>query len=282
MEKLIDLHAHTTASDGSMRPAELVRQAKEAGLCAIAVTDHDTVSGVEEAQEEGRRIGVEVIAGVEIGVEFLPEMHMLGYFFNDSYKNIGAVLSELINNREMRNPKIIAKLNELGFDISNDEVVSASEGDVIGRPHIAKVMVDKGYVKTINEAFDKYLASGRPAYFKKDRLSPYQGIQEILKAGGIPVLAHPMHLDLGLAQLDELLFRMASVGLKGVEVYYVDHPYNFKEQVKYLAKKHKLIATGGSDFHGSFKPEIKLGKGYGKLKIPYSILEELKGEIPNT
>ena len=276
MEKWIDLHTHSTASDGSMRPAELVRYARETGLAVIALTDHDSMGGVEEAIEEGKKIGVEVVAGVEIGVEFKPEMHMLGYFFGDSYENIREVLEELRQNREKRNPQIVEKLNELGFAITMEEVREAAGGNVIGRPHIAKVLVDKGYAESVSEVFEKYLSAGRPAYFKKDRLTPGQGMQEILKAGGVPVLAHPLYLERDWDQLDDLLARLKQEGLKGLEVYYTDHSEEDIVQYRKLAEKHGLVMTGGSDFHGSFKPDIDLGKGRGNLKVPYELLEKLK------
>lgn len=276
MEKIVDLHTHSTASDGSMRPSELVRHAKQEGLAAIAVTDHDSVDGVEEALEEGKKIGIEVIAGVEIGVEFNPEMHILGYFFGDDYKKMAGVLETLRANREERNPKIVKKLNEMGFDITMDEVMAAARGNVVGRPHIAKALLDKGYVESVSEAFNKYLSSGRPAYFKKDRLTPYQGVQEILKAGGIPVLAHPMYLELEFEQLDELLKKMKRDGLKGMEVYYVDNSEAATDMFRSLAEKYGLLATGGSDFHGKFKPDIALGSGRGNLRIPYEVLDRLK------
>lgn len=276
MEKWIDLHTHSTASDGSMRPAELVRYAREAGLAAIALTDHDSMGGVEEAIGEGKKTGVEVVAGVEIGVEFKPEMHMLGYFFGDSYENIREVLEELRQNREKRNPQIVEKLNEMDFAITMEEVREAAGGNVIGRPHIAKVLVDKGYAASVSEVFDKYLSAGRPAYFKKDRLTPGQGMQEILKAGGVPVLAHPLYLERDWDQLDELLAQLKQEGLKGLEVYYTDHSEEDIIQYRRLAEKHGLVMTGGSDFHGSFKPDIDLGKGRGNLRVPYELLEKLK------
>lgn len=276
MEKLIDLHTHSTASDGSMSPAELVRHAKESGLAAVAVTDHDTVFGIAEAFEEGARVGIEVIAGIEIGVEFKPEMHILGYFFGDNYLKIKSILDELRKNRDIRNPKIVAKLNELGFDITLEEVAEEAKGNVVGRPHIAKVLMNKGYVGSVDEAFEKYLASGRPAYYIKDKLTPGKGIQEILKAGGIPVLAHPIHLGFGLSQLDDLLGKLNSYGLKGVEVYYVDNSESDIFAHRQLAEKYNLVATGGSDFHGIFKPDIAIGRGRGNLKVTYDVLENLK------
>lgn len=272
----VDLHAHTTASDGSMSPKELVRHAKDLGLVAVAVTDHDTIDGIKEAVEEGEKQGIEVIAGLEISADFDPEMHMLGYFFDDSYLNLRVTLDRLKENRNERNPKIIRKLNELGFNVTMEEVVAKTKGDVIGRPHIAKVMVEKGYVTSVAEAFAKYLSSGRPAYFKKDKLTPVEGIREITEAGGIPVLAHPIHLGMDRSELDILLSELAHSGLKGMEVYYVDNNDSETAYLAELAQKHNLIATGGSDFHGIFKPDIELGKGRGNLEIPYDAVEKLK------
>ncbi|MCR4436204.1 MAG: PHP domain-containing protein [Clostridiales bacterium] len=277
MDGIIDLHTHTTASDGSMNPGALVRHARAKGLAAIAVTDHDTVDGIEEALEEGEKLGIEVVPGLEISVDYKPEMHILGYFFNNTYKNIRGTLNRLKRSREVRNPKIIGKLNELGFCISLDEVKAEAKGEIVGRPHIAKVLMDKGYVKSIEEAFDKYLSSGKPAYFKKEKLTPEEGIRKIIEAGGIPALAHPIYLNLSLSQLDDLLGRLKQAGLKGIEAYYVDNTKDETGNFLRLAMKHELLATGGSDFHGSFKPDIEIGVGRGNLQIHYEVLEKLKG-----
>ncbi|MCX7708245.1 MAG: PHP domain-containing protein [Clostridia bacterium] len=277
MDRIIDLHTHTTASDGSMSPGELVKHAKACGLAAVAVTDHDTVGGIVEALEAGQRIGMDVIPGIEISADYKPEMHILGFFSQDTYQNIEPVLMQLRKNREERNPKIIQKLNELGFEISMGEVAREAKGSVIGRPHIAKVLFNKGYVKSVHEAFDRFLAGGRPAYFKKDKLTPGQALKEISDAGGIPVLAHPVHLGLTYKQLDDLLGDLSKAGLKGIEAYYVDNSAEDTGNLLRLAIKHELLATGGSDFHGSFKPDIELGRGRGNLKVPYELLEKLKG-----
>lgn len=274
--KYIDLHTHSTASDGSMTPGELVHHAKEAGLSALALTDHDTLDGLEEAAEAGLENGIEVIRGVEIGVEYKPEMHILGYFFNDDYKKLQPLLNKLRENRERRNPKIIAKLNEMGFDITYEEVVKEAKGNVVARPHFAKVLMDKGYVGSIAEAFEKFLAAGKPAYFKKDKLTPLQGVTEIRKAGGLPVLAHPMYLNLSYTELDELLAEMKNAGLAGMEVYYSQQDGELTRQYEKLARKHNLFMTGGSDFHGRFKPDIRIGFTYGARKIPYELLEIMK------
>lgn len=275
--KLIDLHTHSTASDGSMNPGELVRHAKASGLSAIALTDHDTVEGLQEALEEAEKVGIEVIPGVEISVVFKPEMHMLGYFPGKSYQKIKGVLEFLKKSRDERNPRIISKLNELGFNISMKDVEAVASGSIVGRPHVARIMVEKGYVRSMEEAFDKYLTPGRPAYFCKEKLTPEQGILEISKAGGVPVLAHPIYLGLNLNQLDNLLGRLAGIGLKGIEAYYVDNSQEETYNLVKLAHKYGLLATGGSDFHGSFKPQIVIGRGRGNLEVQYGILDQLRG-----
>jgi predicted metal-dependent phosphoesterase TrpH len=279
MERLVDLHTHSTASDGSMTPRELVRHAKENGLSALALTDHDTVEGIEAALDEGAKTGLEVVAGIEISVEFRPEMHILGYFFGDSYKNAFEIVDSLVESRNERNPKIIKKLNEIGFDITMDEVEKEALGNIVARPHMAKVLMKKGYVKSTSEAFDKYLGFGKPAYFPKNKLTPEEGIKVILNAGGIPVLAHPIFLDLGWRQLDELLTQLVSCGLKGIEAYYVENKGDDTGNLLRLAIKHNILATGGSDFHGSFKPDIEIGRGHGGLKVPYELLEKMKNEL---
>ena len=276
MDKFIDLHVHSTASDGSMSPAELVRYASSRGLSAIALTDHDTVLGVESAEDEGKKVGLEVIPGVEISVLFKPEMHILGYFFSDDYMKIRPVLEKLRKNREERNPKIINKLNEMGFDITMEEVEQEASGGVVGRLHIAKILTSKGYVESVQEAFEKYLSHGRPAYFSKEKLLPEEGIREITRTGGIAVLAHPVHLNPDFEQLDSLLNKLVMAGLKGMEVYYVDNTEIETDNLLRLAKKHNLLPTGGSDFHGVYKPDIEIGKGRGNLKLPYSMLDDLK------
>ena len=298
-DKFIDLHTHSTSSDGSLEPDALVRHAYGLGLAAIALTDHDTVSGVDASLEEGKRLGMEVIPGVEISVSLSswdlpsftcphaqhgkhpaepaePEMHLLGYFFSGSYEILLETLEELRQKREQRNPKIIAKLNELGFDITLEEVTEKAAGGIVGRPHIARVLLDKGYISSISEGFDRYLAAGRPAYFKKDKLTPEEGISEIIRAGGVPVLAHPIYLGIWGRQLGKVLERLKTAGLKGIEALYTENTKEQTEELLKLAEEFGLRVTGGSDFHGSFKPDIEAGSGRGDLRVPYSLLSALK------
>lgn len=275
--RLVDLHTHSLASDGSMSPSELVRYAGEIGLSAIALTDHDTVDGVQEAIEEGEKTGVEVIPGIEISVEYRPEMHILGYFTDKkSYTDIRKELDTIKQGRESRNRKIIARLNELGLDINMEEVKQVALGDIMGRPHIARVLVTKGFVKSIDEAFDKYLCREGLAYFKRFELRPEEGIRAIRRAGGLPVLAHPVFLKKSYRELDELLAELKGYGLAGIEALYSENSKEDTGNFLRLAIKHDLIVTGGSDFHGSFKPGIELGRGRGQLAVPYELLDKLR------
>ena len=279
-QKHIDLHTHTIASDGSMTPEELIRHAYNKGLAAIAVTDHDTVRAVAQAVEEGKKLGIEVIAGVEISVDFSTELHLLGYYPNGDYEPIIRTLEELRKKREQRNYKVINRLNELGVPISIEEVSKMAKGGVVGRPHIARALVEKGYAKDMGHAFEKYLGVGKPAYFRKNKLTPQEGIEEIIRSGGIPVLAHPIYLDMTYEELDGLLDELVGYGLMGIEAIYAGNTDEQTAELLQLAQKHSLIVTGGSDFHGSYKPDIEIGIGRGSLKVPYSVLTELKHAVP--
>lgn len=275
----IDLHTHTTASDGTLSPSELVSQAYSLGLRAVAITDHDTMEGVEEALEQARKIEIEVIPGVEISVDFAKEMHILGYFPDPYAPLMERTLEDLRQYRMERNPQIVAKLNSLGFDITLEEIKQIAGGSIVGRPHIAKVLLDKGYVESIKEAFAEYLALGKPAYVKKEKLTPEAAIEAIAASGGLPVLAHPKYLEMTEEELDGLVCRLVKAGLKGIEVYYSTHSLEETEQYWGLAKKYQLLLTGGSDFHGSSKSEISLGKGTGTLRIDEELLVKLKEQM---
>jgi len=277
MDKFIDLHTHSIASDGSMSSTELVRHAKEKGLAAIALTDHDTVDGVKEALEEGKRIGLEVIPGIEISVNYKPEMHILGFFLNiNEYTNIKNELGLIKQGRDERNKKIISKLNELGVNITEEEVKNVATGDITGRPHIARVLLSKGYAKTMDDAFDKYLSKEGLAYFARFELKPIDGIKAIRNAGGIPVIAHPVFLRKSYDDMDKLLVELKEYGLAGIEAIYSENSKEDTGNLLRLAIKHQLLVTGGSDFHGTFKSGIDLGSGRGNLRVPYELLEKLR------
>ncbi len=276
MKGYVDLHTHSTASDGSMEPAELVLYASKSGIDAMALTDHDTVDGLEEALEWGKKTGLEVLAGVEISAEFEGQLHFLGYFPDDRYRQLDGVLADLRRSRYERNPKIVEKLKRLGINISMDEVEREATGNITGRSHIARVLMKKGYVESIKEAFDKFLGEGKPAYVEKEKLSPRESIAAISNAGGIPVLAHPGLTGLGEERLERLVAEWRNYGLMGIECHYVEHSQKETEFFLGLARKYGLIVTGGSDFHGSFKPDIDIGRGKGNLKVPRECFLNLK------
>ena len=273
-----DLHTHTAASDGSDSPEDLVGKAADAGLRAIAVTDHDTVDGLEEAVGAGRRTGVEVIPGVELSV--LVEhgnMHLLGYFIDPGEPEFLQVLKRVQRARADRNPRILEKLAGLGIIISMDELEDMARGGQIGRPHIARALVAKGAVKDVSGAFAKYLKKGARAYVPKSILRPEEAISAVHGAGGVAVLAHPVSLDYGTpARLERMVLEWVDQGLDGIECYYSEHDSHVTGTCLSMCSRLGLVATGGSDYHGKAKPHIALGKGRGGLSVPYACVEALK------
>lgn len=277
MPGLIDLHVHTTASDGTMTPAETVFHAARCGLKAIAITDHDTVEGVPEALAAGEQAGIEVVPGVEISVDHPGEMHILGYYIDPHSAELQHVLSRLRRYRDKRNPLMADKLRRLGLALTMADVAREAQGEIIGRPHFAAVMIKKGYVKDFSQAFDYYLGVGQPAYVKKERLSPKQGINMITSSGGVPVLAHPKYLAAGGRDgLKKLVRELKGYGLQGIEVFYTAHSPEETRKFYNLAVANGLVVTGGTDFHGANKPKIEIGIGEGDLAVDYGILEKLK------
>jgi predicted metal-dependent phosphoesterase TrpH len=278
---MIDLHTHSTASDGTLSPTALVRYAKERNLEALALTDHDTVEGLEEALAAGEREGIEVVPGIEISAEF-PEstLHILGYYVDYRSPAFLGNIAILQKARNERNPTIIKKLQALGLDITLEEVAVEAETGQVGRPHFAQVLLQKGYVKSPREAFEKYLAKGAPAYTDKFRFEPVDAIASIRQAGGIPVLGHPFTLRCKTPdELDAVVADMAGWGLMGIEAYYSEHTETQVRLYKDLAEKHNLLITGGSDFHGQSIKGICLGTGKGSLNVQYKCLEKLKARV---
>ena len=285
----IDLHIHSTASDGSLTPAEIIDHAQKLNLAAIAITDHDSIYGSKEALRTGIPPSVKFLTGVEISAAhpaFFPgsgSFHILGYGIRIDNHALNQTLNKLREARKNRNPKIIKRLNELGFKISLEDVNLTVADGQLGRPHIAHAMIKKGFVKSIDEAFDKFLGAGKPAYVDKDRIGCEEAIKMILGAGGVPVLAHPALLDIdGDCQLDELIQNLIKIGMRGIEVYYPVHSAEQIRRYSELADKYDLLMTGGTDFHGSITPEIKMGTGKGTLFIPYELYERLAGSVFKT
>lgn len=273
----IDLHLHTTYSDGSLPPAEVVALAHQAGVSALAITDHDIMDGLPEATDAGRRLGIEVIPGIELSSRYADgELHILGYFLNAQDPVLGERLAQVRANRHARNPQIIAKLNELGLAITYEEVRALAGTDAVGRPHIARVLMNKRHVTSAKEAFDRYLAAGKPAYVPRVLPDPVEAITWIREAGGVPVLAHPLWIPEKTETLHALCRRLKDAGLMGIEVHYSTHKPWQTTQFLELARQLDLLVTGGSDFHGVTKPDIEVGTGRGDLRVPERLLEPLR------
>lgn len=276
----LDLHLHTTHSDGSCTPVEVVDLAHQAGVTALAITDHDIMTGVAEAIAAGEPLGIEVIPGVEISsLMGQSELHILGYFLDWRDPLLSERFKTLRDSRHRRNPQIIERLQALGIDISYDEVRALAGSDSVGRPHIARALMDKQVVSSAKDAFDRFLADGKPAYVPRDLPSPAEAIQWIKSAGGLAVLAHPTWVKLADHSLIELVRELKTAGLDGVEVYYSTHAARQTREYLSLAQQLGLLVTGGSDFHGLTKPDIDVGIGKGTLHIPTSLLTKMKAAV---
>lgn len=264
-----DLHIHTTASDGKESPAEVVARAKSLGLKAIAITDHDTLEGVKPAFAAGRLHKIEVLPGVELGSEHQgEEVHILGYLLELHNQAFLERLAFFRNTRVDRMERMVEKIQQFGFPVDMERVMTIAGSGSVGRPHLAAALVEVGAVETIAEAFEKYIGAGCPAYVPRHKLNPVEAVRLIRAAGGVPVLAHP-----GLNNASRLIGELIEAGLAGLEAY---HPAHSREQASYyhrLAGEYGLIVTGGSDYHG---PGHKEGCRLGAETVPYSAVEELK------
>ncbi len=273
----IDLHLHTTHSDGSFSTREVMAFAKQAGLTALAITDHDIVEGIPEATAIGAELGIEVVPGVEISSRLgESELHILGYFMNWTDPLFAQRLSTLRDSRHQRNPKIVQRLNELGISMTYDEVRALAGTESVGRPHIARLLMEKKVVTSAKEAFDRYLANGRPAFVDRELPKPAEAVQWIREAGGVPVLAHPTWVRTSADGLRTLVRELKAAGLGGIEVHYSTHTPSQTTEYLELAKQCGLLVTGGSDFHGVTKPDIEVGIGRGQLKISEKLLDPLR------
>ncbi|MBA4368510.1 MAG: PHP domain-containing protein [Desulfobacterium sp.] len=282
----IDLHIHSTASDGTLTPREILLLAEQLGIRAISITDHDTIEGTEQAVLYKKPLSLEFITGVEISSNppfSLPStgsLHILGYGIQTNHSGLKAALNRLQTSRKNRNPEILKRLADMGIWITPEEIRKTVGPGQIGRPHIAQVLIAKGFVRNMDDAFETYLGKNRPAYIEKYRIECEHAIQLILSAGGIPVLAHPGIIK--TADPDGLSFLVATLkemGLMGIEVYYPGHSKAQTNQYLQLAQNTDLLVTGGTDFHGSMHPEIQMGKGRGDTFIPYSLYKKLIEKI---
>jgi hypothetical protein len=276
----IDLHTHSTCSDGTFTPREVVGLAKRIGLRAVALTDHDTVAGVGEALAAGNEVGIEVVAGVEISASCpAGSMHILGYYLSASDPELVAVLNRLQDGRAARAPKIVERLRNLGLEITLAEITDLAGGRA-GRAHIAQALVNRGYVPSAREAFSRYLRRGGPGYVDRVRLPPEEVIGAICRAGGLAALAHPSTLALDqFGDLSALVARLKAMGLEGIEVLSPYHPQEMTRMYEEIARGQGLLCTGGSDFHGGLSDHGDLGGRRTGLRFPYALLDGLKTKI---
>ncbi len=282
MKRFVDLHTHTTASDGTDSPTQVVSKAHALGLAGIAITDHDTIQGVDEGLRAGTNFGIEVVPGVEISCNWEKHhVHLLGFYINTRDPGLFSLLEWMREGRVDRLPMMLEKLEELGIAVEQHDVEAEAKGESTGRPHLARVLVRNGVVSSMEEAFDKYLAYGRPAYAERPRPTITEGIQTIMKAKGVPVIAHPLTVDVSPRELIE---KLVKENIQGVEYYYPYHQVAGKPETWYaaidsqlmlckeLSYKHDLILTGGTDYHGLVPGKADLGS----IHIPAVVLDQLR------
>ena len=266
----IDLHSHTTASDGALSPTDLVKKAYSAGITVLAITDHDTVEGLDEARVEAAKVGIRIVPGVEFGIEVGgTEVHMLGYLFDERNPILLEKLSDLQEGRLNRGKKMVAKLRDLGINITWAQVAEIAGDGSIGRPHVAQALIEGGYASTIDEAFKKYISRGRPAFVERAHLTLEECIDLVHQAGGVAILAHPTFVN----DVEHVLPRLIKAGLDGIETYYGRYTEETIASIEKLAKKYNLVMTGGSDFHGL---DALSHAELGSVDVPARCLEELE------
>lgn len=271
----IDLHVHTTASDGSVSPADAVSLAREAGLSAIAVTDHDTVSGYAGAAEAGRTLGIEVIPGIELSTRYEGPLHILGYFIDCENIVLTAALRSNVDDRDARNEKLIALMRSDGICVTYDAMKDRF-GDVVGKPHFAEILVENGVCSDVQDAFTRYLGKGMKYWIPRTTVPMERCIEIIKIAGGIPVIAHPFEYKYEKKSLSGLIESCVRAGAAGIECRHSSHTPGQMAYLELLSGEYGLLKTGGSDFHGDPKPDVRIGTGKGLVTVPYSWLEELK------
>lgn len=277
----VDLHVHSNRSDGTCSPTELVDYAIEKGLSAFALTDHDTVDGLEEAISYAASLSgpmiPEVVPGIELSTEYQGrDIHIVGLYIDYENAAFRSYLQHFVDSRTLRNRKMCLLLQDCGINITFEELSAAYPDAVITRAHYAKLMLGKGYVKSMSEAFERYIGDHAPCFIPREKVTPVQAIGLILEADGIPVLAHPVLYHLSDARLDALTAELKAAGLAGIEALYSTYHTGEERQIRRLASKYDLLISGGSDFHGANKPGLDLGSGYGNLYIPGSVLAAVK------
>ena len=282
-QKIIDLHCHSTYSDGTLSPKELVQLGKQQGLSALALTDHDTIHGLVPFFEQGVLQGLETITGVELGALWKhyhqPEIHIVGLGFHINSPILEKELHFMREQRELRNEHMAQKLTSMGLSITLEELKNLSHTQVITRAHFAKLLLKKGYISTMAEAFSKYISPGLPAYVPRVLFSPKNCIDLIHKSGGVAILAHPNLYNLSFEALTILCRELVDLGIDGIEIQYSSYSSSDKKNIRKLANTFHLLFSGGSDFHGENKPHIQLGTGKGNLLIPYTFWEDMQPSL---
>ncbi len=276
-EKLIDLHTHSTESDGTLTPEELMKHAQECGLSAVALTDHDAISGIEKARPIAEALGLEFVPGVELSTDYQgTEIHILGYYIDTQQPEFLKQLKEFVDTREKRNEKMALLLQEEGFDITIEALLAENPDSVITRAHFARYLVEHGLVKDRETVFRKYLGDGCKCYVPREKITPFEAIRLIQLGGGLAFFAHPVLCHMNHDRLRSFIKSLKEAGLTGLEaIYSMNAPGDERNLMKF-AEEFDLLISGGSDFHGSNKPQIQLGAGKGNLRIPYEILERIK------
>ena len=277
----IDLHVHTTASDGTASPAQVMRMARDLGLKAVAITDHDTVSGCAEAAEEGRALGVEAVPGVELSSRYGTTIHILGYFLRTESPALTRVLEAIVAERDERNRRMAAKMAADGIPVDYDQMLRRF-GKVVGRPNFGQMLVELGLASSVQDAFDRFIEKGQPYYLPRKMISIERSVEVIREAGGVPVLAHPLQYRLEEPALRQLIEHCMDHGLLGMECRYSRYDEGQSHYLLRLAREYGLTPTGGSDYHGTNKPEIALGSGMGSLEVPAEWLENLRAMAVST
>ena len=273
----VDLHTHSTKSDGTCTPAELVRIAQAKGLAAFALTDHDNADGIDEAMEAARGTEVEVIPGIELSTEYLgKDIHIVGLFYDYQSSDFRLQVREFADQRDLRNQKMCAKLAEDGYPITYAGLKARYPEANITRAHFGQYLLDQGAVSSISEAFDKLIGDDCPYFIPREKISPQKAVNFLRQFHGLPILAHPFQYELGDEGLEKLVRLLKAEGLVGIEAYYCKHTPVMTEQIKALAAKYDLLLSGGSDFHGDHKPGLEMGTGYGHLFVPEELLDKMK------
>ena len=272
----VDLHLHSTKSDGSEDPAEVVRLAASAGLSAMALTDHDNLDGIDEARRAADASGIRFIPGAELSVNWVTgAMHMLVYFLEPGPGPLQEALGSVQGGRTDRNRRMVDQLRALGLDITYDEIEAEAGGTGVGRPHFAAVLLRRGHVDSIQDAFDRYLATGRPGYVPRERLEAREAIDLARGSGAVPVIAHPHTLGVSEDDYSTAFRSLVDAGLGGIEAHYAEYAPDLRLHLAELCADFGIVATGGSDFHGSYKPDLFVGSGRGDLLVPDEVVDAL-------